>query len=1545
MIYCHKPKKMSLASFYHDIETSSSTLVNLVNAKRVCVDKVHVDRDALTFEATIKGGYVLRILFFDVSRYPSRADGAVFFEPASTSQCVDSTKVDTVSQAVCCFIERGPFSQVLANAFHAISKTRILPCWDSFSQAAKIFARFDAGMVSQLTTRDSGDHLSREIRNCQVLEEGGGLERNGARFEGSEGVAKDLHELERFGYRARIRSLSSRFVELAAAFNVSNLELVDEAKERWGLNCGRRIEICTIWKDEHVKPTSWSNQPSVRFEVRLLRDGSNKNGNPVTVPFHLGNSIQSVLNSSFYQVLKWIFAKDNECGWAGALANVRELERTKRGPKLCGQEADKLERTLCSKVLRIYESEREEEKAAWHNLALLAVRWVRREILTANQKCTQCRLLMPDGVHGSLKLRACSRNICTFQSSELRLHDGLLELELKFNPVVVDLLISLTCYAASDESDRKVLDPAPGPAIIDKVASRDLLKLEYNKTRRLLRSGVPALTRESTRSVVEALQTIPPVLHLYNAVRDGWKIRSYLEHQNAHPLAYQLLYWIVASNQAELRLLTDSLSRVRGPVDLYAGSKKLHQSWQFIVQSGTPEKEAIFAEFQKQYSSGYAFHGAGVESWHSILRNGLDCKEKLHGRGAGDGVYLSKRMGYSADFSKGVFNTTRQQYTLWSNSMLRPTSCLAVVEYIRVPQVKGKKKASDHLVIEDSTHVMARYLLVGSEASLDDARKLLSLTNEADNDGGATTAGFRANLLINEAHHALAPSFPNQNILLEPLLACHAILQMISEHDLVLWASAECDRLQREGKSPDAVRSALRHLSTALKKRVNETGYERVSFPLKHHRSMKFDCIGCEASSPTLALKLFMDSSNPSDLDASVHIPNYSVALFPSVITELVRRLGPSGDPIEGWSADKSLYQTEEECIIPKPSSVDVITASAATCCKRSKTKEGRAVELIDFCGGENAMTEHVTAPPRLRLKRRTRSSKRTYVPRKQRRIDSSYTYNENRRANTSRSCKLMDLPAHLMMKLLDTLLEREGLGFLAAERARSILSLAATCRRLRRLCSEALPALYLSFYRVRDEEQPYTPRSQSVLDPILKLAGGNLRQLDINCREDGRHIRWHTNLGILCPNIKELSISSNYSTVFFSTYKGLLELIGINLKVFKGVSMSFQWELQNLKELIRLCPHLEKLVLHDAMSTLGPSGFYRLCDVYGPQMVELGLTFGNISVSKVIETIEKKFPKLEFLHISGPFTPDARKKLNRMAFDMFKGYYKARAALESKSGTCKSQTTHHEESYRFARRLRVLSAELNATEVKDIKKICTESGSHLVSVDLFDLVGVDDSLLEILGNTAGKLRSASLFRHPLVTDKGVEAFCRGAGASLRHLIIGGYSYARSERKMKVTSRSLMSVVKYCTGLNMLDVSGFAHLSDSDLAMIARGLCEKLKVLWITPNPRMTGASARALARHCPSVHIVITSTSTRHELLRDREAIGNLRMSSFQNFRYSPGADGSEQCQIEDALRKKFCGITPARNFLCEAAPPPQLDCLPKGRRQRATRRRTKKR
>lgn len=81
----------------------------------------------------------------------------------------------------------------------------------------------------------------------------------------------------------------------------------------------------------------------------------------------------------------------------------------------------------------------------------------------------------------------------------------------------------------------------------------------------------------------------------------------------------------------------------------------------------------------------FAFHGSPIANWHSIIREGLNFIQTLHGRAYGHGCYhslhLATSMGYSASNSSGV----NLGSLIWPQSELKITSALSLNEIVNSP--------------------------------------------------------------------------------------------------------------------------------------------------------------------------------------------------------------------------------------------------------------------------------------------------------------------------------------------------------------------------------------------------------------------------------------------------------------------------------------------------------------------------------------------------------------------------------------------------------------------------------------------------------------------------------------------------------------------------------------------------------------------------------------------------------------------------------------------------------------------------------------------
>lgn len=170
-------------------------------------------------------------------------------------------------------------------------------------------------------------------------------------------------------------------------------------------------------------------------------------------------------------------------------------------------------------------------------------------------------------------------------------------------------------------------------------------------------------------SIITLLETLPSVKEM----------TEYLLQQSQHsepslktwydrisPAALGILRWIIASNRSYIV-----------QVDTYPGqedaepddnSSRLDQcvsnipdTWvQFRFAQGSPDKEQRFIKalekeklnIKKDYPTIFAFHGSPINNWHSIIRQGLDFRDVLHGRSCGDGIYHSQNMRVSEGYSR-----------------------------------------------------------------------------------------------------------------------------------------------------------------------------------------------------------------------------------------------------------------------------------------------------------------------------------------------------------------------------------------------------------------------------------------------------------------------------------------------------------------------------------------------------------------------------------------------------------------------------------------------------------------------------------------------------------------------------------------------------------------------------------------------------------------------------------------------------------------------------------------------------------------------------
>ena len=123
-----------------------------------------------------------------------------------------------------------------------------------------------------------------------------------------------------------------------------------------------------------------------------------------------------------------------------------------------------------------------------------------------------------------------------------------------------------------------------------------------------------------------------------------------------------LLRWIIASNRSCIMQIdeeeppkTDARAMAMGVVKGEQRIAGLDGWLQFRFAMGAPDKEQRFIDSLSHavsaYPSLFAWHGSPLANWHSIIREGLNFKETMHGRAYGNGCYHASDWQTSTGYS------------------------------------------------------------------------------------------------------------------------------------------------------------------------------------------------------------------------------------------------------------------------------------------------------------------------------------------------------------------------------------------------------------------------------------------------------------------------------------------------------------------------------------------------------------------------------------------------------------------------------------------------------------------------------------------------------------------------------------------------------------------------------------------------------------------------------------------------------------------------------------------------------------------------------
>jgi hypothetical protein len=240
------------------------------------------------------------------------------------------------------------------------------------------------------------------------------------------------------------------------------------------------------------------------------------------------------------------------------------------------------------------------------------------------------------------------------------------------NPDVVDLYISMAVAAATSHRKYDIFNPFP-----------------------------PQFQNGDTKNfdaVVRVLNDVPSVDDMKKHCGSERQFITYLASIDPSGNLYGLLRWILSVNRSAL---------LKMPPNLHI--KEMGTKHQYIMTAGTnPEKTAQFKKWRKEYGSYFAFHGSGIENWHSILRQGLlNCSgTKLQTTGAayGPGVYLAPDSGTSMGYARTG--------SAWSKSKFENSSslvCMAIAEVVKHPE--AQQTPNPYYVIRNADFVSTRFFM------------------------------------------------------------------------------------------------------------------------------------------------------------------------------------------------------------------------------------------------------------------------------------------------------------------------------------------------------------------------------------------------------------------------------------------------------------------------------------------------------------------------------------------------------------------------------------------------------------------------------------------------------------------------------------------------------------------------------------------------------------------------------------------------------------------------------------------------------------------
>lgn len=287
--------------------------------------------------------------------------------------------------------------------------------------------------------------------------------------------------------------------------------------------------------------------------------------------------------------------------------------------------------------------------------------------------------------YAGVKPVVCENQQCVFSYEQFGLGVDI-ESEISKHPDIVDLMITFGyCACFGTKQDFSPFEPYPSGIelkLVDKESGKTTT-YDFKKSNETDVSKVKAV-----------LEKFPPVSDLQK-----WVEKGILKEQlfKIHPLAYPLLRWLVASNRCHLKKLTKDEQ-----------IKEMNTEHQYLLMSGTPEKEKKFQSLKQSKGTYLGFHGSAACNWHSIMRVGLKnmsgSKGQVNGAAYGNGVYLANDANTSFSYLKYADMWQKSMFSEKSNKL----GVMALCEIIKDTSVK----TSPYYVVPDDGLIATRYFFI-----------------------------------------------------------------------------------------------------------------------------------------------------------------------------------------------------------------------------------------------------------------------------------------------------------------------------------------------------------------------------------------------------------------------------------------------------------------------------------------------------------------------------------------------------------------------------------------------------------------------------------------------------------------------------------------------------------------------------------------------------------------------------------------------------------------------------------------------------------------